>query len=142
MHYSNLHENTVMKPIRAVAIDDVGDILDLIQYNLNKEGIEVDTYTESSEALASISKNPPDIVISDWMMPDPDGLEVVRTIKSNDLTKKIPLIMLTCKGSIQDYKTAIQAGAEDYVVKPVRMDELIRRIKLLLPDHSRRVNIG
>jgi len=138
----NLHETTVMKPIRAVAIDDVGDILDLIQYNLNKEGIEVDTYTESARALESIAKNPPDIVISDWMMPAPDGLEVVKTIKSNDLTRRIPLIMLTCKGSIQDYKEAINAGAEDYVVKPVRMEELIRRIKLLLPDHSRRVNIG
>ena len=142
IHSSNLHETTTMKLFRAVAIDDVGDILDLIEYNLHKEGIEVDTYTESAVALENISKNPPDIIISDWMMPAPDGLEVVKTIKSNDLTKRIPLIMLTCKGSLQDYKEAIAAGAEDYVVKPVRMDELIRRIKLLLPDHSRRVNLG
>jgi len=138
----DLHQTIVMKAIRAVAIDDVGDILELIEYNLNKEGIEVDPYTESNEALKDIFRNPPDIVICDWMMPAPDGLEVVKTIKSNDLTKKIPLIMLTCKGSIHDYKEAIRAGAEDYVVKPVRMEELIRRIKLLLPDHSRRVNIG
>jgi len=138
----NLHETNTMRLFRAVAIDDVGDILDLIEYNLQKEGIEVDTYTESAVALENISKNPPDIIISDWMMPAPDGLEVVKTIKSNDLTKRIPLIMLTCKGSLHDYKEAIAAGAEDYVVKPVRMDELIRRIKLLLPDHSRRVNLG
>lgn len=129
-----------MKGIRAVAIDDVGDILDLLEYNLNKEGIDVDIFTDSSEALESISNTPPDIIISDWMMPAPDGLEVIKRLKLKEETKNIPLIMLTCKGNIQDYKTAISAGAEDYVVKPVRMEELIRRIKLLLPNHTRRIS--
>ncbi len=131
-----------MKNIRVVAIDDVGDILDLIQYNLNKEGMDVDVYTNSTIALQEISKNPPDIVISDWMMPSPNGIQVCNYIKQNDLTKKIPVIMLTCKGSIHDYKEAMAAGAQDYVVKPVRMEELIRRIKLLLPDNRQRIKTG
>jgi DNA-binding response OmpR family regulator len=122
-----------MKKIRVVAIDDVGDILDIIAYNLNKEGMEVSTFTNSSLALEAIAQNPPDIIVSDWMMPYPDGLEVCRTVKSSTATANIPLIMLTCKGRLQDHKEAIDAGAQDYVVKPVRMNELVRRIKLALP---------
>src|SRR5690606_671213 len=114
-------------------IDDIRDILELIEYNLNKEGIDVDIYTDSSLALTEIVKNKPDLVISDWMMPGHDGLEVFRQLKSNKRTKNIPLLMLTCKSSLHDYREARQAGARDYIVKPVRMDELIRRIKLLLP---------
>lgn len=122
-----------MKKIRVAVIDDIRDILELIEYNLNKEGMDVDIYTDSSVALSEIVKNKPDLVISDWMMPGHDGLEVFRQLKSNKRTKNIPLLMLTCKSSLHDYREARQAGARDYIVKPVRMDELIRRIKLLLP---------
>jgi DNA-binding response OmpR family regulator len=131
-----------MKPIRVVAIDDVADILDLIQYNLNKENIEAVTFTDSSEAIEYILKTPPDLIISDWMMPEPDGLQVCKILKSNDLTRHIPIIMLTCKGSLVDYKEAIDAGAQDYIVKPVRMDELVRRIKLVLPENFKRIKFG
>ncbi len=131
-----------MKRIRVVAIDDVSDILDLIQYNLNKEGMDVDVYANSTAALNAISENPPDIVVSDWMMPSPNGLEVCQALRSDPNTEHIPLIMLTCRGSIQDYKDAMSAGAQDYVVKPVRMEELIRRIKLLLPRDLHQVKFG
>jgi DNA-binding response OmpR family regulator len=131
-----------MKRIRVVAIDDVSDILDLIQYNLNKEGMDVEVFVDSAEALEHISKNPPDIVVSDWMMPEPNGLEICKRLQENDLTRHIPLIMLTCKGNITDYKDALAAGARDYVVKPVRMEELIRRIKLIIPEHFNRVKFG
>jgi len=131
-----------MKPIRVVAIDDVADILDLIQYNLNKENIEAVTFTDSSEAIEYVLKTPPDLIISDWMMPEPDGLQVCKILKSNDLTRHIPIIMLTCKGSLVDYKEALDAGAQDYIVKPVRMDELVRRIKLVLPENFKRIKFG
>jgi len=131
-----------MKPIRVVAIDDVADILDLIQYNLNKENIEAVTFTDSSEAIEYILNTPPDLIISDWMMPEPDGLQVCKILKSNDLTRHIPIIMLTCKGSLVDYKEALDAGAQDYIVKPVRMDELVRRIKLVLPENFKRIKFG
>ncbi len=130
-----LHEIIItMKNIRVVAIDDVGDILDIIAYNLKKEGMDVETYTDSTMALRNIEQDPPDVILSDWMMPSPDGIDVCKYVKNNEITKDIPLIMLTCKGRIQDYKEAIEAGAEDYVVKPVRMEELVRRIKLVLPQ--------
>jgi DNA-binding response OmpR family regulator len=131
-----------MKKIRIVAIDDVADILDLIEYNLNKEGMDVRTFTDSAEGVDFINKTLPDIVVSDWMMPEPNGLQVCSALKSNDLTKNIPIIMLTCKGSLTDYKEAMDAGASDYVVKPVRMEELVRRIKLVLPFNFNRVKFG
>lgn len=126
-----------MNKIRVVAIDDVSDILDLIQYNLEKEGMKVVTFTEGSEAIKHITETKPNVVISDWMMPEPDGLEVCRILKNHMATREIPIIMLTCKGDIQDYKKAMDAGASDYIAKPVRMDELVRRIKLLLPTDGR-----
>jgi|SRR5690554_2902544 len=122
-----------MNKIRIAVIDDIRDILELLEYNLNKEGMDVDIYTDSSVALTEIVKNKPDLVISDWMMPGHDGLEVCRQLRANKITKNIPLLMLTCKSGLLDYREARQAGAHDYVVKPVRMEELIRRIKLLLP---------
>lgn len=126
-----------MKKIRIAVIDDIRDILELIEYNLQKEGMDVDIYTDSIEAVDDIVKNKPDLVISDWMMPGYDGMEVLKRLKKNKRTKHIPLMMLTCKASLKDYRAAITAGAGDYVIKPVRMEELIRRIKLLLHEKLR-----
>ncbi len=131
-----------LKKIKVVAIDDVADILDLIEYNLSKEGMDVTTFTDSGEAIEYIGNNLPDVVVSDWMMPEPNGLQVCNLLKSNIVTREIPLIMLTCKGSLTDYKEAMDAGASDYVVKPVRMDELVRRIKLVLPFDFLKVKFG
>jgi two-component system phosphate regulon response regulator PhoB len=132
-----------MRRIHVVAIDDVSDILDLIQYNLNKEGMQVDVFTDGSKAIKHIAETRPDVVVSDWMMPAPDGLEVCRILKNNIHTRDIPVIMLTCRGDLQDYKIAMEAGAKDYIAKPVRMEELIRRIKLLLPpDELRKARVG
>jgi len=131
-----------MKPFRAVAIDDVEDILELLAYNFQKEGIKIDVFSDSAEALADIFRNPPDVIISDWMMPFPDGIQVCKEVRSNHLTRHIPVLMLTCKGSISDYREALSAGAQDCVAKPVPMEELIRRVKLLLPHHRGRANFG
>lgn len=120
------------RKIRIVAIDDVGDILDLIEYNLMKEGMDVSTFTDSTEALTAIANNPPDLILSDWMMPSPNGIEVCKAVKNSHTTADIPVIMLTCKARLEDHKEAVDAGAEDYVVKPVRMTELVRRVKLAL----------
>jgi len=124
-----------MKPkIKVVVIDDVRDILDLIQYNLEKEGMIIDVFNNGNEAIKHITNDNPDVVISDWMMPHPDGIEVCKQLKNHLSTRDIPIIMLTCKGGIQDYQEAMEAGANDYIAKPVKMKELIRRIKLLVPN--------
>ncbi len=122
-----------MKKTHIVAIDDVADILDIIEYNLAKEGMLVSTFTDSTEALTSIAQNPPDLILSDWMMPGANGIDVCKAVKNSNTTADIPVIMLTCKARLADHKEAIDAGAEDYVVKPVRMTDLIRRVKLALP---------
>jgi len=132
----------IMKKFRVVVIDDVEDILDLIVYNLSKEGMEVEAFSDSAEALQHIMQSPPDIVLSDWMMPGMDGLEVCRRIHNSPVTCNVPVVMLTCRGSIKDYREANEAGARDYVVKPVRMEELIRRVKLLLPHRGRQLTFG
>jgi two-component system alkaline phosphatase synthesis response regulator PhoP len=123
-----------MNRVKIVAIDDVCDILDLIQYNLEKEGMEVKTFSDGTEAIKQIPDYQPHVVISDWMMPQPDGIEICKILKNNLSTRHIPIIMLTCRGDIQDYRKAIEAGASDFIAKPVRMEELVRRIKLLLPS--------
>lgn len=131
-----------MKKIRIIAVDDVEDILDIIEYNLTKEGMAVQVFSDASEALAEIFRNPPDVVISDRMMPVMDGIELCRRLKSSCFTRNIPVLMLTCKGTLKDRAEAMDAGAHDYVVKPVRMEELIRRVKLLLPHRGRQLTFG
>jgi DNA-binding response OmpR family regulator len=128
--------NAKKNTIEVVAIDDVSDILDLIKYNLEKEGMHVRTFTNGTEAIRDIFDNVPDIIISDWMMPEPDGIEICKTLKDRLTTRDIPIIMLTCRGDIQDFREATRAGADDFIAKPVRMEELVRRIKLLLPSEG------
>ena len=124
--------NLKLNKIKVVVIDDVEDILELISYNLNREGIEVVSFTSPLKAVEYIRSNNTDVVVSDWMMPEIDGIEVCTLLKTNSLTRHIPFIMLSCNASLREYKSALKAGANDYVVKPVRMEEIVRRIKLLL----------
>lgn len=123
-----------MKKIRVAVIDDIRDVLEVIEYNLHKEGMEVDIYTDSVQAVSEIEKNKPDLVISEWILKGYDGIEVLRRLRSNKKTKHIPFMMLTGKTGLKDYRKAVAAGAGDFVAKPVKMRELIRRIKLLLNE--------
>ena len=79
----------------------------------------------------------PDLLILDWMMPEPSGLEICRQIRQNKLTKNIPVIFLTAKGDEDNKITGLEAGADDYMVKPFSPNELIARINALLRRHSR-----
>ncbi len=123
------------KKIRIAIIDDVEDVLEIVKYNLEKEDMEVLTYLDSQTAFHEIVNTSPDLVISDWMMPQPDGIQLCRLLKDDDRTRNIPVMMLTCCASIHDYHVALEAGADDYMVKPLRMEDLVRRIKLLMPNH-------
>lgn len=121
--------------IRIAIIDDVEDVLEIVKYNLEKEDMEVETYLDSQTAFNEIVNTAPDLVISDWMMPKPDGIQLCRLLKEDERTRNIPVMMLTCCASINDYHVALEAGADDYMVKPLRMEDLVRRIKLLMPNH-------
>jgi response regulator RpfG family c-di-GMP phosphodiesterase len=121
-----------MKKPLVVVIDDVDDTLELIKYNFSKQGMEVVSFVSPLIALNFIQKSQPSIIISDWMMPEIEGPELLKILKKDPLTANIPFIMLTCKNNNKDWQYAIQNGAIDFIVKPVRMAKLIARIEEIL----------
>lgn len=112
-----------------LAVDDEELYRDLLSVNLNKEGYEVITATNGEEALDSITKEQPDLVILDIMMPLLDGITTCERIR---LFSNVPVIILTARGEEQDRVKGLNAGADDYVVKPFSATELIARVKAVL----------
>lgn len=113
-------------------VEDEEDIFELVRYNLVKDGFKTDGAFSGEEALNSIKKTMPDLVILDLMLPGVDGLEVCKQIKNTQETKHIPVIMLTAKGEESDIVTGLEVGADDYVTKPFSPKVLIARIKAAL----------
>jgi len=124
-----------MKPLIAI-LDDEPDILELLSYNLKKENFEVEEFSNSLKFLDWIKKNKPNLIILDLMIPDVDGIEICKILKKDERTAKIPIIMLTAKGSETDKVLGLELGADDYIVKPFSIKELIARVKAVL----RRIN--
>ncbi len=121
-----------MEHSKIVIIDDEEDILELLKYNLNKERASVRTFTRGDEAYNYISKHKVDGIICDWMLEDIDGLEICRRVKLNPELRNIPFVMLTARGDEIDVVTALELGAEDYIVKPIRIKELMTRLKKII----------
>lgn len=117
---------------RILIIEDEFDIREFLSYNLTKEGYSVSAYENPLEALQNIKISPPDLLLTDWLMPEMDGLDVCKTIKMNKETSNIPIIMITCKSEETDVVTALEIGADDYLIKPFRIKELLVRIKKYL----------
>jgi two-component system phosphate regulon response regulator PhoB len=115
-----------------LAIDDEKDLIELVRYNLEKEGFQVKGAHDGETGLALAIHEKPDVVLVDLMLPGIDGLEVCRQLKSNSRTAAIPLIMLTAKSSESDRVVGLELGADDYVVKPFSPRELVARIRALL----------
>jgi len=115
--------------------DDERDIIDFLKYNLEKEGFDVLTAKNGTEAVAQAKKNP-SLILLDVMMPEMDGLDVVRTLKKNSATAKIPVIFLTARGSEVDEVVGLELGADDYIIKPISIPKLMARIKLTLRKKS------
>ena len=112
-----------------VVIDDEENILEILKYNLNKERAIVKTFSSGCLGLKYISENTPDAIICDWMLPDLDGIEICKKIKGDDKLRHIPFIMLTAKSEEIDAVLALEMGADDFVTKPVRIKELLSRVK-------------
>ncbi len=117
---------------KIVIIDDEPSILEILSYNLKKEGYQVDTFEDSTMAISHIKKHSADLILTDWCMPGMDGLDVCRAIKQSSETSGIPIFMLTCKNDEIDVVTALELGADDFLSKPFRLKELIVRIKKTL----------
>jgi two-component system, OmpR family, alkaline phosphatase synthesis response regulator PhoP len=115
-----------------LVIDDEKDLVELVSYNLQKEGFVVRFARDGESGLASAAGNPPDLVLMDLMMPGMDGLEVCRRLRADSRTAAIPIIMLTAKSGESDRVVGLELGADDYVTKPFSPRELAARIKAVL----------
>ena len=117
---------------KILIIDDDVNALKLLGYTLRKAGYEILVAQNGFEGIEKAVTHRPDLIVSDLMMPRMDGYEVTRRIRSNPTTQHIPIIMLTAKSQVQDKVEGFEAGANDYVTKPVMPAELIARIKAQL----------
>jgi CheY-like chemotaxis protein len=107
-----------MKKGQVLIIDDEKDLIELIRYNLEKEGFLVKSASDGESGLAIAVRESPDIILIDLMLPGIDGLEVCRSLRSDNRTARIPLIMLTAKSAESDRILGLELGADDYVVQP------------------------
>jgi two-component system response regulator MprA len=114
---------------RILIIEDDQAILKLLQRGLAYEGYTVDTAGDGRTGLNLARDHTPDLVVLDWMLPGMDGLEVCHRLR---MAGKMPVLMLTAKDSIQDRVQGLDAGADDYMVKPFNLDELLARVRALL----------
>jgi two-component system response regulator MprA len=114
---------------RILIIEDDQQILKLLQRGLSYEGYTVDTATEGRMGLILARDHTPDLVILDWMLPGMDGLEVCHRLRTGG---SIPILMLTAKDTVSDRIQGLDAGADDYMIKPFNLDELLARVRALL----------
>lgn len=112
-----------------LVIEDEERILDFLRRGLIYEGYRVETAVDGMAGLASARDNPPDLVILDWMLPGIDGLEVCRRLRA---ASSVPILMLTAKDAVSDRVQGLDAGADDYLVKPFALDEVLARLRALL----------
>ncbi len=119
------HENIL-------AVEDDEDILELLKYNLGKEGYRVTAVTTGEEGLRLARSTTPDLILLDLMLPGVDGLEVCRSLKMDAKTRLASIIMLTAKGEEADIVTGLEMGAEDYITKPFSTRVLLARVRTVL----------
>ncbi len=113
-------------------IEDEKNIVELVKYNLEQEGFRVLTATKGNAGLETALKERPALVLLDLMLPEMNGLEICKTLKLNERTRLIPIIMLTAKGTESDKVIGLELGADDYITKPFSPRELVARIKAVL----------
>ncbi len=117
---------------RVLVVDDEEDLLELVRYNLTKDGYDVECVGTGEQALASARANPPDLIVLDLMLPAVDGLEVCRRLKADPKTRDILIVMLTAKSEERDMITGLERGADDYIAKPFSPRILSARVKAML----------
>ena len=117
---------------RVLVVDDDPDIVQFVRMNLELEGFEAETAENGRIALEMAKTRPPDLVLLDVMMPEMDGLTVLRHMRNSPATANIPVIILTAKALAEDRVKGLDLGADDYVTKPFDLDELLARVKTVL----------
>ncbi|MCD7058989.1 phosphate regulon transcriptional regulator PhoB [Pelagibacterium xiamenense] len=115
-----------------LVVEDETDLVELLRYNLEAENFAVSTAEDSDEAMLRIAENRPDLILLDWMLPGTSGIEICRRLRAREETARVPIIMLTARGEEEERVRGLATGADDYVVKPFSLPELMARINALL----------
>lgn len=110
-------------------VEDEEAIVTMLRYNLEKEGYKVYSTDDGEEALTMVKEHRPDVIVLDWMLPSMSGIEVCEALRRNNETKGIPIIMLSARGEEGDRIQGLDAGADDYMIKPFSPSELNARIR-------------
>jgi two-component system alkaline phosphatase synthesis response regulator PhoP len=136
-HYESIilisyDKNTIMAKEKILVVDDEEDILELLKFNLSREGYQVSCAASGEEALSQIRSKTPDLMVLDLMLPGTDGLEVTKSLKEDPETRNIPIVMLTAKGEEADIVTGLELGADDYITKPFSPRVLVARVRAVL----------
>ena len=113
-------------------VEDYNSIRELVAYTFNTAGLEAEGFDKPSLFWEALEKRKPDLVLLDIMLPEEDGIQILQKLRQREDTKKLPVIMLTAKGSEYDKVMGLESGADDYVSKPFGMMELLARVKALL----------
>jgi len=123
---------TSMNTKRVLIIEDEQPIREMICFALENAGFEIQEAADARQAQVVIAEALPDLILLDWMLPGVSGIEYARRLKKEDLTKEIPIIMLTARTEEEDKVQGLESGADDYVTKPFSPRELVARIKAVL----------
>jgi len=113
-------------------IEDESDLRNMLQFALEEEGYSIATVANGSAAWRSLTQSPPDLILLDWMLPDISGVDLLRRIRGHEILGDKPVIMLTARAEEQDKVRGLDAGADDYIVKPFSVKELKARIRTRL----------
>ena len=117
---------------RILIVEDEASIRDMVAFALRKAGMEPVHAADARAAQLAMAEQVPDLILLDWMLPGMSGLDLARRLRKEDLTREVPIIMLTARGEEMDRVTGLEAGVDDYVIKPFSTRELLARIRAVL----------
>jgi phosphate regulon transcriptional regulator PhoB len=128
-----------MEMKKILVVDDEPDLVELVSYNLRKEGFKVSSASNGEDALEKVRKGGYDLIILDLMLPGIQGVELCRMIRSDPKIERVPIIMLTARGELKDKIRGLETGADDYMTKPFSPRELVARVNTVLRRISGRL---
>src|SRR6218665_2888930 len=117
---------------RILIVEDEEPLTMLLRYTLEAEGYEVESAARGDDADTKLKENIPDLVVLDWMLPGLSGIELCRRLRARPETRQLPIIMLTARGEESERVRGLATGADDYIVKPFSVPELLARVRALL----------
>ena len=117
---------------RVLVVEDEPSQVELLRYNLAREGYDVLVATDGEEGFAAAREDPPDLILLDWMLPNLSGVDICRKLRRDKSTREVPVIMLTARSEESDKVRGLDVGADDYVTKPYSVKELLARVRAAL----------